>query len=120
MKTKPMTEDRKIPRSVSIRQSIDRIAKEQVIRPRINCEECSSDGLWFRSRGDRTSKTGKGDIQDEVRSGTKDLTSIISQRISPEKEEVADRSPDGKGMSWVVSEINGPIRSIPGNAQGIC
>ncbi len=31
MKTKPMTEDRKIPRSVSIRQSIDRIAKEQGI-----------------------------------------------------------------------------------------
>ena len=33
MKTKPMTEDRKIPRSVSIRQSIDRIAKEQGIDP---------------------------------------------------------------------------------------
>ena len=31
MKTKPMAEDRKIPRSVSIRQSIDRIAKEQSI-----------------------------------------------------------------------------------------
>ena len=31
MKTKPMTEDRKIPKLVSIRQSIDRISKEQGI-----------------------------------------------------------------------------------------